>query len=148
MIGRKCDTLIAIDTKWKRIGLNPENAKRGVPQADAYQMMIYARLYRCPDVMLLCPHHSALGRATLDAAYGMLAGPELLRIASIDLRHGDAAVVRRPHQLIFTAVSRQEACRTTHDEPMRARSCDNPSSAARTFSRRMKRTSAIKEPFR
>jgi 5-methylcytosine-specific restriction enzyme subunit McrC len=31
-----------------------------VSQADVYQMMAYGRLYVCPRLMLLYPHHSAL----------------------------------------------------------------------------------------
>lgn len=97
------DAVMIIDTKWKRIGRNPEDAKRGVSQADVYQMMAYARLYRCPEVMLLYPHHAGLGAAALNAAYGILAGEERLRVASVNLVSGEAAVVEQLAGL-FSAV--------------------------------------------
>ncbi|MCF6102458.1 McrC family protein [Mesorhizobium muleiense] len=109
LIKRDGQTVMVIDTKWKRIGRNPEDAKRGVSQADVYQMMAYARLYRCPEVMLLYPHHVGLGAEALDAAYGMLEGNERLRIASVDLVLGEAAVVERLAGLILPAMVRRMA---------------------------------------
>lgn len=97
------DTVLVIDTKWKRIGRNPEDAKRGVSQADVYQMMAYARLYCCPNVMLLYPHHTGLGAEALDAAYGMLGGTERLRVASVDLVLEEAAIVQRLAELTSPA---------------------------------------------
>lgn len=97
------DAVMVIDTKWKRIGRNPEDAKRGVSQTDVYQMMAYARLYRCPEVMLLYPHHLGLGAQALNAAYGILAGEERLRVASVDLASGEAAVVEQLAGLISAA---------------------------------------------
>ncbi len=93
-------TVMVIDTKWKMIGRNPEDKKRGVSQSDVYQMMAYARLYECREVMLLYPHHAGLGHDALDAGYGMMAGDERLRIASVDLVAGEAAVVQRLAGLI------------------------------------------------
>lgn len=48
-----------LDTKWKQLSI--EEAKDGVAQADLYQMYAYANCYRCPDVVLLYPHHKELG---------------------------------------------------------------------------------------
>lgn len=87
------EVVMIIDTKWKRIGSNIEDAKRGVSQADVYQMMAYARLYRCSEVMLLYPHHAGLGSDALDAAYGILAGNERLRATSIDLTCDEPTIV-------------------------------------------------------
>jgi 5-methylcytosine-specific restriction enzyme subunit McrC len=51
-----------IDTKWKSISRRtPEDPKQGVDQADVYQMMAYGQLYQCPRLILLYPHHKALG---------------------------------------------------------------------------------------
>ena len=63
----------------------------------------HARLYRCPDVMLLYPHHTDLGADTVDIAYGILAGEERLRVASVDLVSGEAAVVEQLARLISAA---------------------------------------------
>lgn len=93
LIRRDGQVVMVIDTKWKQIGRNPEDKKRGVSQSDVYQMMVYARLYQCRDVMLLYPHHSSLGADALEAGYGMMEGDERLRIASVDLLPGETAVV-------------------------------------------------------
>jgi 5-methylcytosine-specific restriction enzyme subunit McrC len=91
-----------IDTKWKLIGIQPEDKKRGVSQSDVYQMMAYARLYKCRELVLLYPHHVALGVEPLLAGYAMLEGNERLRVASLDLSLGDLDVMRQLTQLITT----------------------------------------------
>jgi 5-methylcytosine-specific restriction enzyme subunit McrC len=109
LIKRDGQTVLVIDTKWKMIGRNPEDKKRGVTQSDVYQMMAYARLYRCRDVMLLYPHHAGLGSEALDAGYRMMEGDERLRIASVDLVPGEAAVVRRLAGLMSSAKADSKA---------------------------------------
>ena len=49
-----------IDTKWKRVGGSKDDRKDGISQADVYQMMAYSRLYKCPEMTLVYPHHSKL----------------------------------------------------------------------------------------
>ena len=105
LIKRDGQVVSVIDTKWKMIGRNPEDKKRGVSQSDVYQMMTYARLYKCRDVMLLYPHHAGLGAEALDAGYGMMEGDERLRIASVDLLPGETAVVQRLASLLTPAKS-------------------------------------------
>jgi 5-methylcytosine-specific restriction enzyme subunit McrC len=53
-------TVMVIDTKWKRMTRQIDDPKQGVSQGDVYQLMAYSQLYRCPNVMLLYPHHSEL----------------------------------------------------------------------------------------
>lgn len=48
-----------IDTKWKQ--LSPDEVREGAVQSDMYQMYAYASSYGCTDVVLLYPHHRALG---------------------------------------------------------------------------------------
>ena len=103
LIKRDGQAVMVIDTKWKLIGRNPEDKKRGVSQSDVYQMMAYARLYQCRDVMLLYPHHAGLGVEALEAGYGMMEGDERLRIASVDLLPGEAAIVQRLASLLSPA---------------------------------------------
>ena len=103
LIKRDGQAVMVIDTKWKLIGRNPEDKKRGVSQSDVYQMMAYARLYQCRDVMLLYPHHAGLGVEALEAGYGMMEGDERLRIASVDILPGEAAVVQRLASLLSPA---------------------------------------------
>ena len=109
LIRQDGQTVMVIDTKWKRIGRNPEDKKRGVSQSDVYQMMAYARLYRCRELMLLYPHHVSLGINALDAAYVMLEGAERLRISSVDLVPGAAAIVQRLVELIYPVKSLDRA---------------------------------------
>ncbi|MEY2928318.1 MAG: hypothetical protein RL367_2795, partial [Pseudomonadota bacterium] len=70
-------------------------------QADVYQMMAYARLYRSPEVMLLYPHHTGLGKNALDATYEIREGEEWLRVASVDLIPGEDASVQQLAGLIL-----------------------------------------------
>jgi 5-methylcytosine-specific restriction enzyme subunit McrC len=51
---------LIIDTKWKRLKGALDDPKQGVSQADIYQMMAYAHVYPCSDLMLLYPHHRGL----------------------------------------------------------------------------------------
>ena len=51
---------LIIDTKWKRIK-RIEDPKRGVSQADVYQLMAYGRLYDCPT------RHAALSTSRWSA---------------------------------------------------------------------------------
>ena len=53
--------LLIIDTKWKRLSGAVDDPKRGVGQADVYQMMAYSQVYRCDRVVLLYPHHDRAG---------------------------------------------------------------------------------------
>lgn len=105
LIKRDGQTVMVIDTNWKLIGRNPEDKKRGVSQSDVYQMMAYARLYQCREVMLLYPHHAGLGTEALDAGYGIMQGDERLKIASVDLVSGEAAIVQRLGELISSQVA-------------------------------------------
>lgn len=105
LIKRNGQVVMVIDTKWKLISRNPEDKKRGVSQSDVYQMMAYARLYRCREVMLLYPHHAGLGDAALDAGYSMMEGDERLRIASVDLVAGKSAVEQQLAGLIAPAMA-------------------------------------------
>lgn len=107
LIERDYKTVMIIDTKWKRIGCNPEDARSGISQADVYQIMAYARLYRCPQVMLLYPHHAGLGAERLNAGYRILASEERLQVASVDLIPDEEAIVEQLSQLITINIQRR-----------------------------------------
>lgn len=100
LIKRNGQVRMVIDTKWKLVGQNPEDKKRGVSQSDVYQMMAYARLYRCREVMLLYPYHTGLGADALDASYAMMEGDERLRIATVNLVTGKEGVQQQLARLI------------------------------------------------
>jgi 5-methylcytosine-specific restriction enzyme subunit McrC len=62
LIRKAGQTVLILDTKWKRIAPAARDPKRGVLQSDVYQLMAYARLYGCPRLMLLYPFHLDLER--------------------------------------------------------------------------------------
>lgn len=75
-----------IDTKWKRVAERADDPKQGVSQADVYQMMAYGRLYQCPHLTLLYPHHAGLsGAAGRLASFTICGGSDRLETASVDV---------------------------------------------------------------
>ena len=53
MSGGKAEFIL--DTKWKRINAEDGDLKRGVHQADMYQMFVYGKKYGCRKVALVYP---------------------------------------------------------------------------------------------
>jgi 5-methylcytosine-specific restriction enzyme subunit McrC len=47
---------LILDTKWKQLKSDKEDAKNGISQSDIYQIYAYAHRYECPDNVLLFPH--------------------------------------------------------------------------------------------
>ena len=75
-----------VDTKWKRLVDRSRDPKMEVRQADVYQMMAYAQLYECDDVVLLYPYHAGL--VSSDAVVHSVAsarGRVRLTVATVDL---------------------------------------------------------------
>jgi 5-methylcytosine-specific restriction enzyme subunit McrC len=91
LVRRGSEVVQVIDTKWKRIAARIDDPKRGVAQADVYQMMAYGRLYRCDRLTLLYPHRAELGQPE-----GRLTGSRVtgsaatLETATIDVSHSAA----------------------------------------------------------
>ncbi len=87
VISRAGKPVLIVDTKWKRLKDISENAKHGVGQADVYQMMAYSRVYGCPNVMLLYPHHNDIGASEgIIGGHTITGGDEArLSVASISL---------------------------------------------------------------
>ena len=82
----KGTTRAIIDTKWKKLG-EPTDGKHGVGQSDVYQMMAYARLYRCERLTLLYPALPGQGNG-VRRRFGMGGGHERLTVAAVDLADG------------------------------------------------------------
>lgn len=80
-----------IDTKWKRLGA-PDDRKDGVSQADVYQLMAYARLYDCSDLMLLYPAPPEADGG-VRRSWGIHGGPERLRIATLNVARSVPEIV-------------------------------------------------------
>lgn len=49
------DVRFILDTKWKRINENASDPKRGISQADMYQLYSYGKKYGCEKVALIYP---------------------------------------------------------------------------------------------
>ncbi len=79
--------VLIIDTKWKRVTPRIDDPKQGVSQADVYQLMAYARLYGCANVMLLYPHHADLPAEPIWRQYSIAASDadEKLTVATLNL---------------------------------------------------------------
>ena len=56
-------------------------------QGDVYQAMAYGRLYDCPNVVLLYPHHGGLPPAPVFERYSIAqpGAPESLIVATLDV---------------------------------------------------------------
>ena len=77
---------LIIDTKWKRI-TSIDDPKQGVNQSDVYQLMAYSRLYDCPRVVLLYPHHGGLPADPIQKRYSVAKpdAPENLFVATLNV---------------------------------------------------------------
>jgi 5-methylcytosine-specific restriction enzyme subunit McrC len=70
---------LVIDTKYKR--LSPQAADGGVAEGDAYQMLAYARSWKCSQVLLIYPAiNQIINRFTLDAI-----GMDSIKICVVEL---------------------------------------------------------------
>lgn len=108
LIRRANEVVHVIDTKWKRISSRIDDPKQGVSQADVYQMMAYAQLYRAPRLTLLYPHHAGLGgEEGMHARYRITGNETIVEAASIDVANG-ARLVERVRYLLNTDKSVRE----------------------------------------
>ncbi len=95
LIRRAGAVIHVIDTKWKKISTRIDDPKRGVTQADVYQMMAYAQLYNAPRLTLLYPHHSALGVDELvHGRHRITERDSILETASIDIKRTENLLSR------------------------------------------------------
>jgi len=77
-----------IDTKWKRISPQIEDAKQGISQTDVYQMMAYGQLYECEALTLLYPHHGELEATPgVTGTFVVPHSHRFLSAATIDISH-------------------------------------------------------------
>jgi 5-methylcytosine-specific restriction enzyme subunit McrC len=103
------EVAFVIDTKWKRLAPRIDDPKQGVSQADVYQMMAYGRIYCCPRLMLLYPHHSALrSEEGVISRHRVMGCNDDLTVATIsldDLPHVPSALRRLLAQEILPVVA-------------------------------------------
>lgn len=89
------DIVGIIDTKWKRLSRDVLDRKKGVQQADVYQLMAYARIYWPPlkyldskvnpRLMLLYPAIPGSNVEGIQHRFGISTGRELLALGQIDV---------------------------------------------------------------
>lgn len=91
--------LAVIDTKWKRLSADPLDSKHGISQADVYQLMAYARLYRCERLMLLYPAEDRK-EGQVVRSFGLAHGSEGLWIGTVSLAEGSEAVASQLRNLV------------------------------------------------
>lgn len=80
----------------------------GLVQSDVYQLMAYARVYRCERLMLLFPAEPGAG-AGLVRSFGLAQGRERLDIATVDLACPARSVVRQLSDIFGEALYNQQA---------------------------------------
>lgn len=91
LVKRGNEVVQIIDTKWKRISSQIDDPKRGVSQADVYQMMAYGQIYDCNCLSLLYPHHAALADSPGALASHRIGSDQArLHTTSIELGSGQA----------------------------------------------------------
>jgi 5-methylcytosine-specific restriction enzyme subunit McrC len=100
MLRRGREIVAIIDTKWKKLSLDPLDRKHGVSQADVYQLMAYARLYRTAELMLLYPGLPGQG-CDKRAQFGIAGGSERLRIATADVSLDEKVLVEALRGLVM-----------------------------------------------
>lgn len=103
-------TVLVIDTKWKRMAPRIDDPKQGVSQADVYQLMAYSQLYRCPNVMLLYPHHGDLPPDPICTRYAIAKEgvEESLLVATMDVTGSSYSHVEALKHLIQVALREHE----------------------------------------
>ena len=99
LVRRRGKVLAVVDTKWKALSADRLDSRHGVSQADVYQLMAYARLYRCDRLLLLYPasHGDVHGEVH---THGLARGHERLDIASISLEAAGGATQKRLRELV------------------------------------------------
>jgi len=100
------EILLVIDTKWKRIAPRIDDPKQGVSQADIYQMMAYGRIYSCPELMLIYPHHEGLTTAGRTCSLSVSGSRDRLTTATVDLAPGDKATAAALGSLVAEQLGR------------------------------------------
>lgn len=99
MLRRRGEIVAIIDIKWKKLSSDPLDRKHGVSQADVYQLMAYARLYRTAELMLLYPGQPGQG-CSERAQFGIAGGRERLRIATADVSLDKQVLAEALRQLV------------------------------------------------
>lgn len=87
VVSSKGRAVIVLDTKWKSLVAPSADTRRGISQADVYQMIAYAHVYQCKRLVLLYPHRNELDCAEGSICSYRITGTDdlTLTVASIAL---------------------------------------------------------------
>lgn len=109
IIVRQGDRVVAIiDTKWKALGSTTGDPKRGVGQADVYQMMAYSRIYHCDRLMLLYPAAPGSDDGIIHR-FGIDGGHEQLAVGTCDVSQPTATLQKSLAHLMSEFLRRDKA---------------------------------------
>ncbi len=92
------EILAIVDTKWKPLA-DRDARKCGMAEADLYQMMAYARIYRCSQQMLLYPEMPG-AEGGVATTFGMAGGDELLHLGTLDIARKPREVAEQLRSLV------------------------------------------------
>lgn len=110
MLRKSGRTLAIVDTKWKVIGGDITDKKRGISQSDIYQMMAYGQLYGVKHLMLLYPAHLGLIGSGCVASHRVAAVDGCrLDIATIDVSTGRRQCAVALRELLAPLVQAKQA---------------------------------------
>lgn len=84
ILRRDGKALAILDTKWKGLSSDPLSRKGGVSQSDVYQLMAYARVYRCNRLVLLYPCSPGQDSGEI-RRFGIDGGKEMLSVSRINM---------------------------------------------------------------
>lgn len=100
IIVRREDEIVAIiDTKWKELRSKIGDPKRGISQADVYQMMAYSRIYRCDRLMLLYPAEPGADGGIVHL-FGIDGGHEQIAVGVCDVSQPQKGLERSLRELL------------------------------------------------
>lgn len=109
LVKRGNEVVQIIDTKWKRISSQIDDPKRGVSQADVYQMMAYGQIYDCNCLSLLYPHHAALADSPGALASHRI-GSDQARLHTTSIELGSRQAVFQQLRQLTLGLAEAEMC--------------------------------------
>ena len=117
MIRRGGRVVAIVDTKWKCLRDVDDDNKRGISQADVYQLMAYAQLYSCNRLLLLYPHHRGLAETGVQATYGIAvpgkSAPDQIQVVTVDAGHEIADMVKALRPILLGALGGEKTTRSS-----------------------------------
>lgn len=117
VIRRSGRVVAIVDAKWKCLRDVNDDNKRGMSQADIYQLMAYAQIYSCNRLFLLYPHHAGLAEAGVQATYGIVVQgksvPDQLQVLTVDVSREIADMVKALRPILLGAIGGEKTTQSS-----------------------------------